>query len=305
MLSNEAVAGGPFQIRSKKWDVGVLIGSLALLAVGFGGLFVLQGTKNSGGNPTLFFIVFLGILTFAGFAGPGIVYVLRKRNAWVKSKLPGGTMAWIRSHLYLPVLALVAAYVHATIVPFRRTFVGQGAARPRHPRVDRRRLPSPPDRRAEGRAQRQRRDQQDQQRPAAQLPPTRRGLHRHGAAGARDRRGDGAVPARPARSGGRRSRACGPRSTSTSLAPAARRCRSAASSCGAALHPPLTILLFVVLGYHMYDVLGGSSPFDGENTGFASAQSCAGCHSKTLRASGPSPRCRTRRTRRSTSRSSL
>ena len=28
-------------------------------------------------------------------------------------------MAWIRSHLYLPVLALVAAYVHASVVPFR------------------------------------------------------------------------------------------------------------------------------------------------------------------------------------------
>src|SRR3954451_20416545 len=112
------MAGGPFQIRSKKWDIGVLIGSLALLAVGFGGLFALQAI-NSAGNPTLFFIVFLGILTFAGFAGPGIVYVLRKRNAWVKSKLPGGTMAWIRSHLYLPVIALVAAYVHASVVPFR------------------------------------------------------------------------------------------------------------------------------------------------------------------------------------------
>ena len=50
---------------------------------------------------------------------PGIVYVLRKRNAWVKKKLPGGTMPWIRSHLYLPILALVAAFVHATVVPFR------------------------------------------------------------------------------------------------------------------------------------------------------------------------------------------
>src|SRR4051795_660445 len=112
------MAGGPFQIRSKKWDIGVLIGSLALLLVGFGGLFVLQ-SMDSAGNPTLFFIVFLGIVTFGGFAGPGIVYVLRKRNAWVKSKLPGGTMAWIRSHLYLPVIALVAAYVHASVVPFR------------------------------------------------------------------------------------------------------------------------------------------------------------------------------------------
>ena len=52
MLSNSAVAGGPFQIRSRKWDLGVLIGSVALLVIGFGGLFVLQG-MNSAGNPTL------------------------------------------------------------------------------------------------------------------------------------------------------------------------------------------------------------------------------------------------------------
>src|SRR5207237_7441684 len=95
-----------------------LIGSLALLLVGFGGLFLLQKSDGAG-SPTLLFVVFLGILTFAGFSGPGIVYVLRKRNTWVKSKLPGGTMAWIRSHLYLPVIALVGAYVHASVVPFR------------------------------------------------------------------------------------------------------------------------------------------------------------------------------------------
>ena len=100
------MAGGAFQIRSKRWDVGVLIGSLVLLVVGFGGLFLLQ-QFDSAGNPTLFFIILLGIVTFGFFAGPGIVYVLRKRNAWVKKKLPGGTMPWIRSHLYLPILALV------------------------------------------------------------------------------------------------------------------------------------------------------------------------------------------------------
>jgi hypothetical protein len=66
------VAGGAFQIRSKRWDVGVLIGSLVTLIVGFGGLFLLQQI-DSAGNPTLFFIVLLGLVTFAFFSGPGIV----------------------------------------------------------------------------------------------------------------------------------------------------------------------------------------------------------------------------------------
>jgi hypothetical protein len=123
------VAGpNKFQIRAKNWDVGVLIGSLAVLLFGFGGLFLLQST-DSAGSPTLLFVVLLGLVTFALFAGPGIVYVLRKRNAWVKAKLPGGTMPWIRSHLYLPITALVAAFVHATVVPFRANLSsGKGCA---------------------------------------------------------------------------------------------------------------------------------------------------------------------------------
>ena len=60
-----------FQIRAKNWDVGVLIGSLALLLVGFGGLFLLQST-DAAGSPTLLFVVLLGLITFCLFAGPGI-----------------------------------------------------------------------------------------------------------------------------------------------------------------------------------------------------------------------------------------
>ena len=31
-----------------------------------------------------------------------------------------------------------------------------------------------------------------------------------------------------------------------------------------ALHPPLTIILFVVLGFHVWDVLGGTNPFNND-----------------------------------------
>jgi hypothetical protein len=49
-----------------------------------------------------------------------------------------------------------------------------------------------------------------------------------------------------------------------------------------ALHPPLTILLFLVLGFHMWDVLGGSDKLKDETESFASSQTCAGCHSRNF-----------------------
>lgn len=107
-----------FKIRSRTWDLIAAIGSVVLLVVGFGGLFFLQGADATA-TLTLWFVVALGIVTFLFFAGPGIVYSARKRNKTLKKTLPGGTMAWIRSHLYLPILALVAAFVHATVVPFQ------------------------------------------------------------------------------------------------------------------------------------------------------------------------------------------
>src|SRR5687767_9000621 len=112
---------GKFQIKSRKWDVGTLIGSVVLLALGIGGLFLLQSSGNSAGSSTNIFVILLGVITFLLFAGPGLIYVLRKRVKAIKNALPGGTMTWIRSHLYLPVLALLAAYVHAQAVPFRAT----------------------------------------------------------------------------------------------------------------------------------------------------------------------------------------
>jgi hypothetical protein len=274
------VAGGAFQIRSKKWDIGVIIGSLVLLVVGFGGLFLLQ-SSGAAGDPVLLFVVFLGILTFCGFSGPGIVYVLRKRNSWVKGKLPGGTMAWIRSHLYIPILALVAAYVHATSVPFRgqmssgKLLIVLGilvsiAGLARHHLIGVQKAALNVNvaisKISSGQPRAFRRlvaDYTDTNRPVqeidaemAQFPPEQQ--ERWSKIKALRSEVDKHFP----RTGGQ----------TISI-------RS--YKFWRALHPPLTILLFVVLGYHMYDVLGGSTPFDGETTGFAAAQSCAGCHSKT------------------------
>ena len=106
------------KIKSRIWNLIVIIGSLALVAIGFGGLFLLQSSRASA-TTTEWLIIGLGILTFLFFAGPGIAFAARKRIAWLKKKLPGGTLAWVRAHLYLPILALVGAYVHATSAPFR------------------------------------------------------------------------------------------------------------------------------------------------------------------------------------------
>ncbi len=108
------------KITSRVWNLIVIIGSVALLVIGFGGLFGLQSI-NAGSGLVNFFIVALGVITFLMFAGPGIAFVARKRIAFLKKKLPGGTLAWVRAHLYMPILALVAAWVHASSAPFRST----------------------------------------------------------------------------------------------------------------------------------------------------------------------------------------
>lgn len=109
-----------FTIKSKTWNLIVIIGSVVLILVGWGGLFGLQGAR-AGATATNLFIIGLGVLTFLFFAGPGIAFVLRKRVPFLKKHLPGGSLTWVRAHLYLPILALVAAYVHATSAPFRST----------------------------------------------------------------------------------------------------------------------------------------------------------------------------------------
>lgn len=120
-VAAEGVVVSPkFQIKSRTWNLIAIIGSAVLLAIGFGGLFLLQSSRSSA-STTLWFIVLLGVLTTVFFAGPGIAFVLRKRVAWLKKRLPGDTMAWVRAHLYLPILALVGAWVHASSAPFRST----------------------------------------------------------------------------------------------------------------------------------------------------------------------------------------
>jgi hypothetical protein len=109
-----------FQIRSRRWDLIATIGSLVVVAVGFGGLFLLQ-SQRAGASTTFWFIIVLGIVTFLFFAGPGLVFVARKRIPFVKKHIPGGSLAWVRAHLYMPILALVAGWVHASSAPFRTT----------------------------------------------------------------------------------------------------------------------------------------------------------------------------------------
>jgi hypothetical protein len=108
------------KISSPTWNRIALFGSLGLIIVTLGGLFLLQSAR-SGATTTLWFIIFLGVLTLVFFAGPGIAFVARKRIPWLKQRLPGGTLTWVRAHLYLPILALVAGWMHASSAPFRAT----------------------------------------------------------------------------------------------------------------------------------------------------------------------------------------
>jgi len=109
-----------FQIKSKTWNLIVIVGSVIVIGIGFGGLFGLQ-SQRAGATATNLFIIGLGILTFLFFAGPGIAFVARKRIPFLKKHLPGGSMSWVRAHLYLPVLAIVGAWIHASSAPFRDT----------------------------------------------------------------------------------------------------------------------------------------------------------------------------------------
>ncbi len=109
------------QLKSKVWNIICIVGSVMLVALGFGGLYFLQSSKSSA-TTVLLFIVAFGIVTFLLFAGPGIAFVARKRIPYLKKHLPGGSIAWIRAHLYMPILALVAAWVHAGLAPFRSNF---------------------------------------------------------------------------------------------------------------------------------------------------------------------------------------
>lgn len=264
-------------MKSKAWNRIVWLGSIALALIGFGGLFLLQGASD--GFMQLFVIGF-GFLTFAFFAGPGILYVARKRIPAVKKRMPGGTLAWIRAHLYLPVLALIAAWVHATIVPFRDTLssgkvllvlgilvsicgwarhkmIGVGKAAV-NADVQISRIAA-----EQGRAFRQLvTDYKQLRRPTADIEADVSRLD------ANQREAwsqvveiqqsiDDQFPRGGKQSG-----------------------RIRALKLFKAAHAPLTIALFLVLAFHMWDVLGATQSVLGDEvTEVANAETCAECHS--------------------------
>ena len=268
-----------FQIKSRTWNLIAGIGSAVLLVAGFGGLFVLQGADASA-TLTLLFVAGLGVVTFLLFAGPGIVYSARKRNKTLKKTLPGGTMAWIRSHLYLPILALVAAFVHATVVPFQDvlssgkvlTVLGivvavAGVCRHHLIGVQKQALNVDVSisKIVDGQPRRFRQlaaDLVEGRRPVAdieadvaQLGPEQQDVWR------KVRELSDEVNKNFPRTGGQ--------SRSIRTYKFLR-----------AVHAPLTVALFVVLGYHVWDVLGASQAVLGdEASAYASADTCADCHS--------------------------
>lgn len=273
-----------FQIKSRAWNIGVLVGSIVLVLVGFGGLFFLRGSPDGSPGATTLFISLLGIVTFLLFAGPGIVYSARKRLKPVKDALPGGTMAWVRSHLYIPILALVAAYVHATAAPFRGVLssgkvtlvlgvlvaisglfrhhligiqkealnvnVAIGKLTTGQPRAFRSLVTDLTD---------ARRPLPEIEADVAQLDPPLQERW------ARIRQLSDNVDKHFPRTGGQR--------------PHIRHYKL-----WRAIHPPLTIALFLVLAFHVWDVFGTSDKvFGDEKDQFASAQECAACHSDVVR----------------------
>lgn len=268
-----------FQIRSRTWDLIAAIGSVVLLIVGFGGLFLLQGADATA-TLTLWFVVGLGLVTFLFFAGPGLVYSARKRNKTLKKTLPGGTMAWIRSHLYLPILALVAAFVHATVVPFQDVLssgkvllvVGiivavAGVCRHHLIGVQKQALNVDVSisKIVDGQPRRFRQlaaDLVEGRRPVgdieadvAELGPEQQQVW------VKVRELSDEVNKNFPRTGGQ--------SRSVRTYKFLR-----------AVHAPLTILLFLLLGYHIYDVLGAKqAAFGDEASSFQSAETCADCHS--------------------------
>jgi hypothetical protein len=269
---------GKFQIKSRKWDIGVLIGSIVTLAVGLGGLFLLQSSGNAAGGTTNLFVIFLGIVTFAFFAGPGLVYVLRKRVKRIKDLLPGGSMTWIRSHLYLPILALVAAYAHAQSVPFRGALssgkvllvlgilvsvagmarhhligiqkaalnvnVAVGKLTTGQPRPFRRLVADYTD---------HKRSREEVDAAMAQFDPSLQEKW------AKITEISDEVEKHFPRAGGQK-------------------WHIRQYKLWRALHPPLTIALFLVLAVHVWDVLGGTRATAGEENQFAAASECADCH---------------------------
>ena len=269
-----------FQIKSKTWNLIVIIGSIAVAAIGFGGLFGLQGAR-AGATATNLFVIALGVLTFGFFAGPGIAFVARKRIPYLKKHLPGGSLTWVRAHLYLPILALVAAWVHASVVPVRTTLssgkvllgIGivvslAGVARHHLIGVSKAAINadaqisriasehSRPFRQLVIDYKQLRRPLADIQADAALLPSTEQ------AAWAKVLDTQHKIDHDFPRGGGQ-----------------SRNIR--ALKLLRAVHAPLTIVLFLALSFHVVDVLGTTDTvLAGDRENISSVSNCAGCHSE-------------------------
>lgn len=270
------------KISSPTWNRIALFGSIALVILTLGGLFLLQSARASA-TTTLLFIVFLGIVTLLLFGGPGIAFVARKRIPYLKKRLPGGTLTWVRAHLYLPILALVAGWMHASSAPFRSTLssgkvllalgvVISAAGVARHHLIGITKAAINADAQISKIAAAQTRqfrqlviDYKQLRRPladimsdASALPPAQQ------EAWAKVVDTQTKIN-RDFPRGGRQSR------------------NIRMQKLLRAVHAPLTIALFLTLGFHVVDVLGVTdSVLAGDKENIASVSDCAGCHSEIV-----------------------
>ena len=278
------MAGPPkFQITSRKWNVATVVGAILILAIGFGGLFYIQSNVKPTGGVTLAFVIGLGILTALLFISPGALYPFRKRTAFGKKIMPGGTMTWIRSHMYLPILALIAGIVHASVVPFL-THLTSGVillvlgvlvsigGLARHHMIGLKKealnVNVAINKMAQGQPKAFRDlvlDFVENRRPIAEidaqvakLDPGEQLIWRE------IRKMSDDVAKNFPREGGQTSKVLQFQSWR-------------------ALHPIITIAFFAVLVWHVWDVLGGTqAAFGDEKTAFVASDSCADCHSEIV-----------------------
>ena len=278
------MAGPPkFQITSRKWNVATVIGAILILAIGFGGLFYIQSNVEPTGGITLAFVIGFGILAALLFISPGALYPFRKRTAFGKKIMPGGTMTWIRSHMYLPILALIAGIVHASVVPFL-THLTSGVillvlgvlvsigGLARHHMIGLKKealnVNVAINKMAQGQPKAFRDlvlDFVENRRPIAEidaqvakLDPGEQVIWRE------IRRMSDDVAKNFPREGGQTSKVLQFQSWR-------------------ALHPIITVAFFAVLAWHVWDVLGGTqAAFGDEKTAFVASDSCADCHSEIV-----------------------
>lgn len=266
------------QFKSAAWRIAGFAGTAVVWVLGFGGLFYLQG-EVAGADTVNWFVIGLGVLAVVFFLVPGIVFPMRKTRV-VKTVLPMGFVTWVRLHLYVPILAVGVAFVHATVVPFRGELtsgkillglgvliVASGLIREQIDNFKRGGLKinvkiaelvadEPREfRTLVGDFIYNRRPLEEIRDRVEDLDRKQRELWRE--VEALEAQAERYLP----REGGITTRLLHFRTW--------RR-----------LHVPLTIALFAVLAWHVFDVLGGyQAVFGSEETKFASAGTCADCHS--------------------------